>query len=426
MICFHFCIFVVLATTRLRWINSLICCDLLSFLYLCRTGNNVLLLPTNRLRVVICFHFCIFVVLATTSKICFNLSMRLWFAFIFVSLSYWQQLAAVVDVVDVRCDLLSFLYLCRTGNNKDAWNFISSCVVICFHFCIFVVLATTLSFTCYASLLLWFAFIFVSLSYWQQRRGQEYFFHSSCDLLSFLYLCRTGNNTATSTNWGATVVICFHFCIFVVLATTITLTYSWSHKLWFAFIFVSLSYWQQRSVNRINFSYRCDLLSFLYLCRTGNNRLQKGYALKWVVICFHFCIFVVLATTGGVSGIPSRKLWFAFIFVSLSYWQQQGTPTHPVPSSCDLLSFLYLCRTGNNVFKHEALAFWVVICFHFCIFVVLATTPWRLCPRLSWLWFAFIFVSLSYWQQLFISIKVLMVSCDLLSFLYLCRTGNNQ
>ena len=56
---------------------QVVCCDLLSFYYLCRTRNNkVLLLPTPYL-VVICFHFTIFVVLETTQNIMFFYLTRL-------------------------------------------------------------------------------------------------------------------------------------------------------------------------------------------------------------------------------------------------------------------------------------------------------------------------------------------------------------
>ena len=43
----------------------------------------------------------------------------------------------------------------------------------------------------------------------------------------------------------------------------------------------------------------CDLLSFYYLCRTGNNDIAINVARNIVVICFHFTIFVVLETTGA-------------------------------------------------------------------------------------------------------------------------------
>ena len=44
-------------------------------------------------------------------------------------------------------------------------------------------------------------------------------------------------------------------------------------------------------------SYSCDLLSFYYLCRTGNNLNYANISKRKVVICFHFTIFVVLETT---------------------------------------------------------------------------------------------------------------------------------
>ena len=45
--------------------------------------------------------------------------------------------------------------------------------------------------------------------------------NSSCDLLSFSYLCATKNNPAVRTQGGHPVVICFHFLIFVLQRTTI-------------------------------------------------------------------------------------------------------------------------------------------------------------------------------------------------------------
>ena len=142
-------------------------------------------------------------------------------------------------------------------------------------------------------------------------------------------------------------MICFHFTIFVVLETTRRMECPFFVRLWFAFILLSLSYWKQRGV--------------------GQSPTQQ------VVICFHFTIFVVLETTHTQLISLFSLLWFAFILLSLSYWKQQKGRAEPYPTSCDLLSFYYLCRTGNN------------------------DTPfWGL---LAWLWFAFILLSLSYWKQ---------------------------
>ena len=124
--------------------------------------------------------------------------------------------------------------------------------------------------------------------------------------------------------------------------------------------------------------YRCDLLSFYYLCRTGNNRCIDPKLLWWVVICFHFTIFVVLETTSSSCIITTGLLWFAFILLSLSYWKQ------PLKESLNIV--------------------FVVICFHFTIFVVLETTTPVTREPTAPLWFAFILLSLSYWKQLFVKL----------------------
>ena len=272
MICFHFTIFVVLETTRLRR-------------------------RTHRGKVVICFHFTIFVVLETTilqqpaldaalwfAFILLSLSywkqrqlrsqiwvVPLWFAFILLSLSYWKQRMKSYEAEGTGCDLLSFYYLCRTGNNMAGGAQRSRPVVICFHFTIFVVLETTSHTIKNFMTTLWFAFILLSLSYWKQLPASSMSSGMGCDLLSFYYLCRTGNNLEVGDDGG--------------------------HPLWFAFILLSLSYWKQPPMCRYESTTCCDLLSFYYLCRTGNNCGCGMQGSRKVVICFHFTIFVVLETT---------------------------------------------------------------------------------------------------------------------------------
>ena len=374
MICFHFTIFVVLETTVFEppvtsvvlWFAFILLslsywkqlyrvppppptrCDLLSFYYLCRTGNNELLQSVA--------------------------ASLLWFAFILLSLSYWKQPYRVIGRDLESCDLLSFYYLCRTGNNLTQRLPLSSCVVICFHFTIFVVLETTPRIHLPKSVVLWFAFILLSLSYWKQPLSSMRKTWLCCDLLSFYYLCRTGNNIRLKISKYKKVVICFHFTIFVVLETT--------------------------KIETAQSCVRCDLLSFYYLCRTGNNKTLFINTERIVVICFHFTIFVVLETTshGGESGL--HKLWFAFILLSLSYWKQLAVKFRLKERCCDLLSFYYLCRTGNNWLSAARSFSCVVICFHFTIFVVLETTRHVQVPCRIQLWFAFILLSLSYWKQL--------------------------
>ena len=247
-------------------------------------------------QVVICFHFTIFVVLETTGKEVYLIDDMLWFAFILLSLSYWKQHIGQVPIYQI--------------------------VVICFHFTIFVVLETTRTLPHLFSFSLWFAFILLSLSYWKQQLEAHLQGAAGCDLLSFYYLCRTGNNVYMA-----------------VLA---------DKQLWFAFILLSLSYWKQPPIVRLSTAACCDLLSFYYLCRTGNNRWATRSLWRCVVICFHFTIFVVLETTLAPHILVCAELWFAFILLSLSYWKQRKN-----------------LRYATTV---------VVICFHFTIFVVLETT----------------------------------------------------
>ena len=221
----------------------------------------------------ICFHFTIFVVLTTTTASRQDVLLLLWFAFILLSLSYWQQHERTRRHPTYRCDLLSFYYLCRTDNNLARCVYGHVQVVICFHFTIFVVLTTTWTNQSIPLCKLWFAFILLSLSYWQQPVGVREQARQCCDLLSFYYLCRTDNNIRTLSMLEIPVVICFHFTIFVVLTTTFGTTQYWTCC--------------------------CDLLSFYYLCRTDNNGHHVEELGMVVVICFHFTIFVVLTTTGG-------------------------------------------------------------------------------------------------------------------------------
>ena len=151
-------------------------------------------------------------------------------------------------------------------------------------------------------------------------------------------------------------MICFHFTIFVVLTTT--------------------------KITNPKLSNGCDLLSFYYLCRTDNNHILVLQHSRIVVICFHFTIFVVLTTTPGSSFYCRVRLWFAFILLSLSYWQQRLRAVRGQAEGCDLLSFYYLCRTDNNNPVYHTTRYSVVICFHFTIFVVLTTT--RICI-ISWI-----------------------------------------
>ena len=194
----------------------------------------------------ICFHFTTFAVLETACLRIFLSLLALWFAFILLPLPYWKQLTFYGHFNRFRCDLLSFYYLCRTGNsNRRRWRRLPA-VVICFHFTTFAVLETASRHSWWWTIQLWFAFILLPLPYWKQLPFSSEFGEQSCDLLSFYYLCRTGNSTIILHSHSDTVVICFHFTTFAVLETALRPLKKVLKSLWFAFILLPLPYWKQR------------------------------------------------------------------------------------------------------------------------------------------------------------------------------------
>ena len=192
----------------------------------------------------ICFHFSIFEPLETALKSCNTLKNKLWFAFILVSLNHWKQPMQQVWLCDY--------------------------VVICFHFSIFEPLETASKNFFSLVIMLWFAFILVSLNHWKQLIGR-----TSIPIL---------------------VVICFHFSIFEPLETAWIFKPNIRLRLWFAFICLSLNHWKQP--------------------------MQQVWLCDYVVICFHFSIFEPLETASKNFFSLVIMLWFAFILVSLNHWKQ--------------------------------------------------------------------------------------------------------
>ena len=373
VICFHFTTFAVLETAYGRicpwppwlWFAFILlplpywkqrflfrviehfCCDLLSFYYLCRTGNSHQRVGHLLVLVVICFHFTTFAVLETASLHEWRYPVRLWFAFILLPLPYWKQ----------------------PPTNPPG----SRTVVICFHFTTFAVLETASFAVVIIITLLWFAFILLPLPYWKQLSFVLSSGYLGCDLLSFYYLCRTGNSCSRIIKNLDMVVICFHFTTFAVLETASPCRTCWMRWLWFAFILLPLPYWKQRITSASTSAAGCDLLSFYYLCRTGNSWKMKIRCLMPVVICFHFTTFAVLETANSQRALCYIVLWFAFILLPLPYWKQRHNFRRNLRLGCDLLSFYYLCRTGNSQTRARSRTCRVVICFHFTTFAVLET-----------------------------------------------------
>ena len=144
--------------------------------------------------------------------------------------------------------------------------------------------------------MLWFAWKFLSLWYQIQQESVYLYATNCCDLLENFYLCGIKYNL-------------FLFQI-------------GSHKLWFAWKFLSLWYQIQQ------------------------HRLAIYQVL--VVICLKISIFVVSNTTSNAFKVVLIVLWFAWKFLSLWYQIQLYQKERQIKISCDLLENFYLCGIKYN------------------------------------------------------------------------------
>ena len=154
--------------------------------------------------------------------------------------------------------------------------------MICFHFIIFEPSETTFWFQANAFILLWFAFISLSLSHQKQHSLERPYYSYCCDLLSFHYLWAIRNNRED-------------------LVELIKL-------LWFAFISLSLSHQKQPILLTFSRILSCDLLSFHYLWAIRNNPKSQQNHKKPVVICFHFIIFEPSETTYSILSVVYKRI----------------------------------------------------------------------------------------------------------------------
>ena len=263
--CFHFCIFELSKASiaigernfAMLWI---------AFIFVSLNYQKHLIKNRSiNLKVVNCFHFCIFELSKASRLLLTILTRLLWIAFIFVSLNYQKHRLTIIISDVSSCELLSFLYL-WTIKSIGHWkrNHVSL-VVNCFHFCIFELSKASVNNTNRSFSLLWIAFIFVSLNYQKHQIDEAILFAPRCELLSFLYLWTIKSIFRYCSSNGAHVVNCFHFCIFELSKASLRYCSSNGAQLWIAFIFVSLNYQKHLNTCVRSKSVGCELLSFLYL-----------------------------------------------------------------------------------------------------------------------------------------------------------------
>ena len=112
------------------------CCDLLENFYLCGIKHNNMRKILIGISVVICLKISIFVVSNTTALCYYKKSIKLWFAWKFLSLWYQTQRLVFFPYSIQSCDLLENFYLCGIKHNIAretsrqmglwfAWKFLS-------------------------------------------------------------------------------------------------------------------------------------------------------------------------------------------------------------------------------------------------------------------------------------------------------------
>ena len=258
-----------------------------------------------------------------------------------------ETVPEAIKLVAKGCELLSFLYLWHIRNSIAVKAYAREEVVNCFHFYIFDISETVTN-----------------------NHEHE---HTSCELLSFLYLWHIRNSYCKNNFIRVFVVNCFHFYIFDISETV---EEEWQLKLealWIAFIFISLTYQKQLVSSLVSTSCCCELLSFLYLWHIRNSNILGNHCHLLVVNCFHFYIFDISETVSSGQNYHYTSLWIAFIFISLTYQKQFLQANIFSTRCCELLSFLYLWHIRNSKLQRIKIINTVVNCFHFYIFDISET-----------------------------------------------------
>ena len=147
--------------------------------------------------------------------------------------------------IEPGCELLSIIYLWHSDNNHEHFSHDCEAVVNCFQLFIFDILTTTVWIDSTSWNMLWIAFNYLSLTFWQQLNSASEISWSRCELLSIIYLWHSDNNTIRK-----------------------SLNVS---PLWIAFNYLSLTFWQQHWASFVFSAIGCELLSIIYLWHSDNN-----------------------------------------------------------------------------------------------------------------------------------------------------------
>ena len=205
----------------LKYSDSKVSCELLSFFSIFGIQNNEMQKDSQNMLVVNCFHFSVSLGYKTTQKDINSYLAELWIAFIFQYLWDTKQLLPSIITGPICCELLSFFSIFGIQNNR--WNsraYLFS-VVNCFHFSVSLGYKTTLTTMQNRYPVLWIAFIFQYLWDTKQRIKLKAILNKGCELLSFFSIFGIQNNSFDYLQKWNRVVNCFHFSVSLGYKTTL-------------------------------------------------------------------------------------------------------------------------------------------------------------------------------------------------------------
>ena len=151
-------------------------------------------------------------------------------------------------------------------------------------------------------------------------------------------------------NNSTLVVNCFQKSYLWLLNTTLKSNWYLSEPLWIAFKNLIFDYWTQHEIVKMQYYYRCELLSkILSLTIEHNSDGWMSECLR-VVNCFQKSYLWLLNTTAKILLSLGHMLWIAFKNLIFDYWTQLAFGSEKVEAGCELLSKILSLTIEHNWF----------------------------------------------------------------------------
>ena len=272
----------------------------------------------------------------------------LWIAFkLYFYIGLWQ-LWGVFDWFVGRCELLSNCIFISVFDNDLCFWFWEFRVVNCFQIVFLYRSLTTLVSLLSKTKPLWIAFkLYFYIGLWQLR-GENYLSKDCCELLSNCIFISVFDNQCHHHHNGQNVVNCFQIVFLYRSLTTSGRAPLRSMSLWIAFkLYFYIGLWQL-SINGIEYTFGCELLSNCIFISVFDNGWKNTKRNNDVVNCFQIVFLYRSLTTALIDQAIALELWIAFkLYFYIGLWQQKITlKTRCL--SCELLSNCIFISVFDN------------------------------------------------------------------------------